>query len=256
MRPATHYGFGNTLWTCRRIKDVLRKELRLSVSVPTVWRGLRILGLSCQKPERRAIEQDPVARREWLEEEWPAIRALAKKENALLFFQDEAGIHLTPTVGHTWGKAGRRPTIPVTGKRGCISTMSAVTPDGRLFFMIPRERVNASVFISFLMGLLRENPRRKVFVIADQASSHTARGTKEFVKSEPRLKLFYLPPYSPDYNPDERVWDHLKNHAMAGHSATNKSVLRRKTLRALRTMQSHPALVRSFYLRTPVSLST
>src|SRR5207247_2008844 len=121
MRPASRYGFDKPLWTCRRIRDVLRRELSLRVSTPTVWRGLRRLNLSSQKPERRAVEQDPVARAEWLKTEWPAIRILAKRERALLFFQDEAGIHLTPTVGRTWGREGSRPFVPLTGKRGCIS---------------------------------------------------------------------------------------------------------------------------------------
>lgn len=253
MRPPTRYGFDSPLWTCRRIRDVLRQELGLRVSIPTVWRGLRRLNLSSQKPERRAVEQDPVARAEWLKNEWPAIRSLAKQEKALLFFQDEAGIHLTPTVGRTWGRQGHRPTVPVTGKRGCISAMSAITPEGRLFFMIPRERIKAAVFISFLKALLKECRRRKVFVITDQASSHTAKATKAFVSTQPRLRLFYLPPYSPDYNADEKVWDHLKNRQMAAHSATDTTELRKATIRALRSMQKRPKLVRSFYKRTQIS---
>lgn len=251
MKPATTFGFESPLWTCRRIMDVLRRELKLVVSVPTVWRGLRRLRLSCQKPERRAIERDPAKRKTWLEEEWPEIKRLAKQEQALIFFEDEAGIHLTPTVGHSWGRVGHRPTVPVTGKRGCISTMSAISPDGRLFFVIPKEKVNASVFITFLKGLLGEYPRRKLFVVADQASSHTAAATRDFVTSQPRLRLFFLPPYSPDLNPDEQVWNHLKNHELCAHDATNKVVLRKKTQRALRRMRACPSLLRSCFHRTP-----
>jgi transposase len=254
MRPANRYGFESPLWTCRRIREVLRKELKLRVSITTVWRGLRRLKLSCQKPERRAIEQDPVVREKWLKEEWPAIRMQAKRERALLLFEDEAGVHLTPTVGRTWGREGNRPTVPATGKRGCISTMSAVSPEGRLFFMIPREKVNASIFISFLEALLRDCPRRKVFVITDQASSHTAKATTAFVSTQPRLRLFYLPPYSPDYNPDEKVWDFLKNRKMAAHNACDKLALRKRTSRALRSMKGRPSLVRSFYNRTVISM--
>lgn len=253
-RPATQYGFANPLWTCRRLREVFRKELKLRVSVSTLSRALQRLRHSCQKPERRAVEQDPAKREKWLKEEWPAIRKLAAQENAILFFEDEAGVHLTPTVGRTWGPVGCRPTVPVTGKRGCISTMSAVTPEGRLFFMIPKEKVNASVFISFLRALLEEHPKRKVFIIADQASSHTATATRDFVSSEPRLRLFYLPPYSPDYNPDEKVWDYLKNRGLAAHSARDKRALRTLTHRALRSIQARQPLVKSFYNRTIISM--
>lgn len=254
LKSPTRYGFESPLWTCARIREVLRRELKLKVSVPTVWRGLRKLRLSRQKPERRAIEQDPVARRKWLDEEWPEIKKLAKREKALVFFEDEAGIHLTPTVGYTWGPVGQRPTVPVTGKRGCISTMSAVTPSGRLFFMIPREKVNAAVFVSFLQGLLREYPRRKIFVVADQASSHTAAATREFVNSQARLRLYFLPPYSPDLNPDEKVWNDLKNRELCAHNATDKLALRKKTHRALRRMMGYPSQIRSYFKRTPLTM--
>ena len=52
--------------------------------------------------------------------------------------------------------------------------MSALSLQGRLFFKIPSERVDAAVFIDFLKELLAEYPRRKIFVIADQASPHIA----------------------------------------------------------------------------------
>jgi transposase len=121
--------------------------------------------------------------------------------------------------------------------------------------MLPRERVKAGVFVSFLKALLKECPRRKVFVITDQASPHTAKETTNFVKTQSRLRLFYLPAYSPDYNADEKVWDHLKNRQMAAHRATDDTTLRKTTIRALRSMQARPKLVRSFYKRSRISES-
>jgi transposase len=60
--PATEFGYEHPLWTCQRIRQVISAELNLAVSVPTLWRELKKLKLSCQKPERRALEQDPKAR--------------------------------------------------------------------------------------------------------------------------------------------------------------------------------------------------
>jgi transposase len=249
-KSADFYGFENQLWNCRRIQRVVKQEMDVSVSVATIWRGLKKLELSSQKPERRAVEQDPVKRQKWLEQEWPKIKATAKKKKALIFFQDEAGIKLTPTVGRSWGPKGVRPIITVTGKRGGVCTMSAVSPNGKLFFSIPRQRVNSDIFIEFLGGLLQEYPRRHIIVIADQASSHTSKKTKAYVKQQKRLTLFYLPPYSPDYNPDEHTWDHLKNHALKAHSATSSDELARETQRQLRQMSRKPELIRSFFHRT------
>lgn len=252
-KPADRFGYENPLWNCRRITETLRRQLRLRVSVPTVWRALKSLKLSSQKPERRAIEQDPVARAKWLQEEWPVIKEQARKERALIFFEDESGIRLTPTVGRTWAPVGKTPIIRVTGKRACICVMSAVSPDGRLFFAIPKDKVNSDVFIAFLHGLLKEHPGRRIFVIADQASAHVSRRVREFAGSVRRLKLFFLPPYSPDFNPDEKAWCHLEHHEMKAHNARDKKGLRRRTSRALHRMQKQPSLVRSFFRRSGIT---
>lgn len=252
-KPATLYGYENALWTCRRIHSVVRRELHIRVSTPTIWRGLKKLNLSAQKPERRALEQDPIARKKWMTEEWPEIKQQAAEKRALIFFEDESGVRLTPTVGKTWAPIGKTPIIRVTGKRASICVMSAVNSAGRLFFSIPTRTINADVFIAFLKDLLNEYPRRKLFVIADKASPHIAAATRKFADSQPRLELFYLPSYSPDFNPDEEVWNHLKNHELKGHNAQNKKGLRRKTTKALRRMKNRPPLVRSFFYRSNVT---
>jgi len=72
--------------------------------------------------------------------------------------------------------------------------------------------VGAEVFIDFLKSLMYKR-RRPVFLIVDGHPSHRATTVKEYVQSlEGRLRLFFLPPYSPELNPDELVWNHVKNH--------------------------------------------
>ena len=134
-----------------------------------------------------------------------------------------------------------------------VLVMSALSLQGRLFFKIPSERVNATVFIDFLKDLLAEYPKRKIFVIADQASPHIAKSVKAFVASQKRLELFYLPTYSPDFNPDEGVWSHLKSQELKAHQATNKEELIKKTHEALKRMAKSPALIRSFFKRCNIT---
>ncbi len=202
---------------------------------------------------RAALEQDPVARRKWLREEWPAIKRRAAKERALIFFEDESCVRLTPTVGRTWAPVGKTPIIRVTGKRASICVMSAINSAGRLFFSIPNRTINAEIYITFLKGLLAEYPHRRVFVVADKAGPHIAAATRSFAKGQSRLVLFDLPSYSPDFNPDEEVWSHLKHHELKGHNARDKKGLRQRTVRALRRMKQRPPLVRSFFYRTGVT---
>src|ERR1700688_3919958 len=134
------------------------------VSVPTLWRELKKLKLSCQKTERRALEQDPKARARWIATELPRIKRLASKQRALLFFEDESVVRLTPTVGRTWAPVGKTPIVRVTGKRASVLVMSALSLQGRLFFKIPSEKVNATVFIDFLKELLAEYPNIKILL--------------------------------------------------------------------------------------------
>lgn len=249
-RSAMKYGHETPLWTCRRLRETLKKKLGLNVAISTVWEALKKLNLSAQKPERRALEQDPASRKAWVEKELPKIRALAKKENALIFFEDEAAVRLTPTVGTTWAPVGKTPIVKVTGKRAAISVMSAVSETGKMFFKLPEGTINSTTFIYFLDALCSEYPRRKIFVIADQASPHTAEQVKRYVESNKRLRLFYLPPYSPDFNPDEETWNHLKNHELKAHQATDEKSLRRLTTKSLRRMSKRPGLIRSFFNST------
>jgi len=223
------------------------------VSIPTLWRGLKKLKLSNQKPERRALEQDPKERAHWLKSVWPKIQRQAKAERALVFFEDESVVRLTPTVGRTWAPVGKTPVVRVTGNRAGVLVMSALNAQGRLFFAIPPDTVNAGVFIDFLKALLSEYPRRKIFVIADQASPHIAKKVRAFVAKEKRLKLFYLPTHSPDFNPDEGVWSHLKSQELKAHQATNKKELIKKTKAALRKMAKRPGLLRSFFYRSNIT---
>lgn len=252
-RPATQYGYEHPLWTCKRIAQVIRDRLKLVVSIPTLWRGLKKLRLSNQKPERRALEQDPQERAHWLQSEWPRIQRLAKRERALVFFEDESVVRLTPTVGKTWAPIGQTPVVRVTGHRASVLVMSALSAQGRLFFTLPTETVKAGVFIDFLKALLSEYPRRKLFVIADQATPHIAKKVQAFLAGEKRLRLFYLPAHSPDFNPDEGVWSHLKSQELKAHQATNKTALLQKTKTALRKMAKRPALLRSFFYRSNIT---
>ena len=126
-------------------------------------------------------------------------------------------------------------------------------PARSFFFKIPSERVNATVFIDFLKELLAEYPKRKIFVIADQASPHIAKSVKAFVAGQKRLELFYLPTYSPDFNPDEGVWSHLKSQELKAHQATNKEELIKKTHEALKRMAKRPVLIRSFFKRCNIT---
>jgi transposase len=253
LAPATKFGFETDLWTVGRLHAVLVDQLNVDVSEDTVWRRLREAGLTWQTPERQYFEADPETRRRWQEETIPKIRETLGKTGGILYCEDEASVCLTPLLGKTWAERGKPRKVPVTGGRASISAMSAISPKGRLVFRLHDKRITSVEVIDFLKQLLRQHPGRHVVVVMDQARPHTSKMTKAFIETRPRLHVFYLPPYSPDWNPDEKVWNHLKNHELKAHRATNKEELYELTEEKLENMSDDRDLLQGLYFRCCVA---
>ena len=126
------------LWTREAVARLIEERHGIALSVWTVGRYLRDWGFTPQKPLRRAFEQDPEAVQKWLEEEYPAIRARAKKEKAQIYWGDEMGMRSDHQTGTTYGRKGATPVIPGTGQRFRCNMISAITNRGKLYFMVYR----------------------------------------------------------------------------------------------------------------------
>src|SRR5689334_10874312 len=111
--------FEFALWTREMVRELIRREFRVSLSAVSVGRLLRTLGLSPQRPLWRAWQANPEAVQRWRDEEFPAIRAQAKAEGATIYFADEAGIrpgmHSDYHAGTTWAPVGQTPVVKATG---------------------------------------------------------------------------------------------------------------------------------------------
>jgi transposase len=253
LAPATQFGFETDLWTVGRLHAVLVDRFNVDVSEDTVWRRLREAGLTWQTPERQYFQADEETRRRWQEETIPKIRETLEKTGGILYCEDEASVCLTPLLGKTWAERGKPRKVPVTGARASIAAMSALSPKGRLVFRLHQKRITSVEVIDFLKQLLRQHPSRHIVVVMDQAKPHTSKMTKAFIEARPRLHVFYLPPYSPDWNPDEKVWNHLKNHELKAHRATNKKELYELTEEKLENMSADRDLLQGLYFRCCVA---
>lgn len=239
--------FPFALWTAAMVQALILDRYGVRLSRSSVARLLHQLGLSAQRPLWRAYQQNPEAVRRWLAEEYPAIQQRAKREGAQIFFADEAGVRSDFHSGTTWGVRGRTPIVSSTGGRFGLNLISAVSARGELRFMITKGRVTAVVFVEFLKRLL-VNAEGPVFVIADGHSTHRAKLVERFVSAQQgALALFILPPYSPELNPDEYVWNDLKTHGSGRRAITSLTQMRRMVLSHLRQLQKMPAIVRSFF---------
>jgi transposase len=253
LKPASKFGFETDFWTCRRLIQHVASKHGAKVSQPTMWRFLRESTMTYQKPEKRYKEADPAAQEEWVNTELPKIKRVARKFNAILYFEDEASIQLAPVLGKTWAPRGQTPIQRVTGNRGSIAAISAISNDGRLIFNLHRGRFRSGEIIHFLEQMLKHHPRRHLVVVMDQAKPHTSKVTKAFIASQKMLHVFYLPSRSPELNPDEKIWNHLKHQELKSHQATNLGELEKLTGKKLRKMARNPSLIRGIFLRSDIA---
>ena len=202
--------FGVLLWTLPIIQQVVARMFGKNLHATTVSRYLGELGLTPQLPLRRASQRNEADIARWVAEEFPRIASDVRRKQAMLLFLDEAGVHENGPMGTTWGKKGHRPVVRVTGNRGRVNVISAVTPSGRLWFRCYKENLNAELFIEFLRALLHDI-RGEIVLVMDGHPAHVAEEACVFyAERASRLQVELLPKYAPELNPDEHVWGYLK----------------------------------------------
>jgi len=254
-RNPLQLGFPFALWTLAMVRELIRREFGVRLSEVSVGRVLRRLGFSPQRPLYRAWQQDPVLVARWRETDYPRIEARAKREGALIFFADESGIRSDHHAGRTWAPRGRRPVVKATGARCALNMLSAVNARGQFRFMVVEGRVTAAVFRDFLRRLIA-GVDRKIFLIVDGHPTHKARLVRKFVADHSdRIELFFLPPYSPELNPGEGVWAHVKTR-IGKAAVQSKAELRAVVMRALRSLQKTPRLVAGFFRNPPCAYAS
>ena len=249
LAPATRFGYETDFWTTRRLIQVIAGRFGVALSKQTVMRRLHEAGLSYQKPERQYWELSEVERAEWRRVQVPRIRRAVRKFQAILYFQDEANVSLTALLGKTWGVRGCPPKQRVTGNRGGVSAMSAITSRGQLIFRLHDKRIASEEVMDFLGQMLRHHPRRHLVVVMDRAPPHVSKKTAAYIASQRRLHVFHLPKYSPDWNPDEKVWNHLKHQELKSHQARTKEELNILTEEKLTAMSKNPRLLEGIFFR-------
>jgi len=254
---ARNYKFPNPLWTCKQVQYMIKNNFNKSISIPSLWEILRKLKLSPQKPRKVALEKDEKLANKWLKEEWPKIKAIVRRQQAMLYFQDEAGVSLIPFMRTTWAPKGKTPIIKVTGKKGGICVSSAISLAGRMVFRIEKGRMTSETYIDFLAKIILQHPRRKIVVISDNAPIHKSKAVQSFVLSnKKRILLFHIPTYSPELNPDEHVWCYLKTHELVAHQAQNKEELKKIVNYKMNKIAKKENLIYSFFMQNKVALLT
>ena len=249
MKNPLQMKFTFALWTAKMIGQLINQRFSVKMSKASVCRLLAQMGLTPQRPVWRAYQQKPEEVQKWLNEAYPRIRSMARRLKAEIFFGDEAGVRSDHHAGTTWAVKGKTPVVSTTGARFSLNIISAVSAQGEFRFMTVKGRVGAPQFIEFIRRLLHGS-ERIIFLIVDGYPAHKARSVAKFIESEPikkRFRLFFLPPYSPELNPDERVWNDLKNNSIGKKAIIAPAQLHSSVISHLRFIQKSPNRVRSYF---------
>jgi len=214
------------LWTRQAVQPLIFTEYGIELSRWQVGRYLKSWGYTPQKPIKKAFEQKPEEVKKWLEEQYPAIRERAAKEKATIYFGDETGCRNTHQAGRSYAPKGKTPVIMATGKRFTIHMISAISNRGHLQYMLMGAGLNSEVFIKFLAQMIKYS-KKKVFFITGNHPSHKTKKLNEWLEDhKDSIEVFFIPPYSPELNPQEYVDQDLKTNIVGKKRAINKEQLK------------------------------
>lgn len=220
------YGLPYFLWTSEAVSQLIKQLTNVEYKPRYIRQLLEQWGYSVQKPVYKAYEQNKQVVETWLKEEFPAIKKQAMKEDAEIMWGDETGMRSDHQAGKSYSIKGKTPVIKRTGQRFSINMISALSNKGKLNFMITEGRINSEVFIEFLEKLIK-NQRRKIILIVDGHPLHKSKILKAWLgEKKNRIEIKYLPPYSPELNPDEYLNQDIKTNILGKTRPKNKAELK------------------------------
>lgn len=174
------------------------------------------------------------------------------RRGATLVFFDESGYSLTPFLTRTWARKGTVPVLEhALGKWEKLSVISAVAVDlhrgklrARLFFrMLPGKAFRGTHVAAFYRQLTR-HLRGEVFLVGDNARQHHSKAAQAFEDQHPRFHLVFLPPYCPELNPDEGVWNWSKTKDLVNACPANSPSMKKQVLGSMRRIQRRGRVLR------------
>ena len=209
-------GFSAACWRSPLIQQLVHDRFGISYSVFYLAQLLKNLGFSWQKAAFVAAHLDEEKRQEWCRYTWPKAVRLARQQQALLLFGDEASFPQWGTLSYTWSRKGHSPQIPTSGVRKGYKVFGLIDYfTGRFFYQGQEGRLDTAAYVAFLTRVLEQTTQRLV-LIQDGARYHTSKAAQAFfAQHADRLTVFQLPSYSPDYNPEGLEASQTGGHAFA-----------------------------------------
>jgi transposase len=240
------------LWNRRAVMQLVKVLFDIDMPIRTVGEYLLRWGYTPQRPIKRALEQNLVKVEQWMNETYPTIAARAKAEGAVIYWGDETAVAEDGHWLRGYAPAGQTPVLAAPSKRHGLSMISAISNQGLVRFEFIEEAMNTELFIGFMEKLVADSSQ-KVFLILDNLKVHHAKKVTAWLEEhQARIEVFYLPPYSPEINPDEYLNRDFKTVLRTSDRAKSKNVLLQKAQAFMQFLMETPDRVRTYFGHTAV----
>ena len=235
------------LWTRQAISDLIFDTYGIRLQLRCITNYLDRWGFSCQRPTKKAYIQDNIKVKRFMDIEYPAIVQKAKSENAEIYWGDETGVDNQEHYQRGFAPIGQPPVLDIFTKRERLNMISAITNKGSLRFMIYDERMTQQKLIDFMERLI-EDSTKKIFLILDNLKVHHGKIVQAWlVEHKNEIEIFFIPPYSPELNPDEYLNHALKIHIHSGIVPRTKQDIKEKTQKFMHRLSYYANEVSAFF---------
>ncbi|MDY6793447.1 MAG: IS630 family transposase [Thermodesulfobacteriota bacterium] len=207
-----------TFWTAKAFHGYISDVYQVECSYRTVVRFFHKQGFALKTPQPWSDKQDEQLRENFLQE----LEQLFNQPDVDIWFADESGFEGDPRPRRRWDKKGRKTRITKNGGHLRMNVIGMVCPRTGQFFAIEASHSDSATFQAFLdeANKIVSFQRTKNVLIMDNASWHR-KNTTTWHGWQPK----YLPPYSPDLNPIERIWNIMKARWFNNHVCKNEEKL-------------------------------
>lgn len=242
-----HFDFPFSLWTRKLVCELIFKQYGIKVSESTAGEYLNKFGMTPKKPVLKSYKQQPEKIQDWLSDEYPKVVARAKEQKALIFWGDETAIRSEDQVGRGYSLKGEKPIQKNGGYRFGVNMVSAINNSGNVRFKLFTGKMVSKKFIEFLRRLTKFQ-NQKIIVIIDNAPYHKSALVKKWAKkNRDIIEIVYLPPYSPEINPDEYLNNALKQKLNGVPKAKSPRQLIESVSSIMKSMQSSKNGIRNLF---------
>ncbi|MGX1976920.1 IS630 family transposase [Streptomyces kronopolitis] len=265
--PAAHGWVEDQVWTAARVATLIGRKFHVSYSVSGATRLMHRLGFSPQAPARRVAERDEQAVTTWKEATWREVKGHGRPGGGYFCFEDEAGFTRRPPRGRTWGRRGHTPVVTVSGRRSgrlSVAGLIAMRPGSRTRLCHrrrthpagggTRRSMGERDFIALVDGV-HQLVRAPIVLVWDRLNTHVSHRMRDLVAERAWLTVFLLPAYSPDLNPVEWVWAHVKR-SLANLAVMALNRLETLVRNRLKRLQYLPHILDGFIAGTGLALDS